>query len=137
MFIALAIYACSEKSDETKAAAEQSVVSGTARAPSVIDSAVATFNPTRGDFDEDRAEDVARDYLSDEAYQVTVGSAACTDDCSGHEAGWRWAAEGNSCGSGESESFDAGCAAFEEAVEERVAEAKQRYDDGDDTFAGA
>ena len=132
----LGIYSCSHKSPEAKASAEQAVVAGDAPAPSGLDSVAAAVNPVRGDFNEDRAGEAARDYLSGETYEGAVGSADCTDDCSGHEAGWQWAKDGNDCGNGDSDSFNAGCQAYADAAEERVKEARTRYSDGDDAFAG-
>jgi len=49
-------------------------------------------------------------------YRDAEGSGACTQDCSGHEAGWRWAQvhhinDPDRCG-GNSESFIEGCRAF-------------------------
>ena len=130
------IYYCSKASPEEKAAKEQAVISGEAPNPGGLSGVVSRMNPTRKEFNEDRAVDAAHDFLSAESYVSTNGSASCTDDCSGHEAGWQWAKDGNSCGSGESTSFDEGCAAYETAVEERVQEARNRYNNGDDTFAG-
>ena len=52
------------------------------------------------------------------SYRESRGTAACKSDCSGHEAGWRWAAahglsDENRCG-GNNESFREGCRAFVE-----------------------
>lgn len=132
----IAIYSCSHKSPEERSTAEQAAISGETPAPSGISGAVSAANPLRGDFNEDRATDAANGSLSGETYEGVVGSSDCTDDCSGHEAGWRWAAEGNDCGGGGSESFDDGCRAFQTAVEDRVEEARSRYASGEDTFAG-
>ena len=50
------------------------------------------------------------------SYRDAHGSSACTQDCSGHEAGWRWArshhvTDPDRCG-GNSESFREGCLAY-------------------------
>lgn len=132
--IAFAIYSCSGKSSEKKEAAQQAVIAGDAPAPTTVDSLMATTTPVRSEFDEDRAEEAAQSYLSGETYESSQGSGDCTDDCSGHDAGWQWAKDGNDCGSGDSESFDAGCRAYEHAVSERVDDARQRYTDGERTF---
>ena len=128
-------YYSSSNADE-KAVREQAVISGEAAKPGMFDSAIGSVNPIRPDFSEDRAQDAAQVYVSTLTYESAVGGAQCDGDCSGHEAGWQWAKDGNSCGSGDSPSFDEGCEAYESAVEERVDEARSRYNDGDDTFAG-
>ena len=137
VIIVLAYFAWTHiHSPEKKAQAEAAAVSGEAATPSPIDSTLAKMNPVRGEFNEDRAEDAARDSISGDTYEAVVGSGDCTDDCSGHEAGWQWAKEGNTCGGGDSESFDAGCQAFESEIDDRVQNARHQYDEGDDTFAG-
>ena len=50
------------------------------------------------------------------SYRDAHGSSGCTEDCSGHEAGWRWArrhhvTDPDRCG-GNSESFKEGCRAY-------------------------
>jgi|GEM_PF-4538724 len=50
-----------------------------------------------------------------------VGGYDCSDDCSGHLAGWRWAAEQrvteeHQCGGSRSESFSEGCHLYLEAI---------------------
>ncbi|WP_156340512.1 hypothetical protein [Sphingomonas sp. Leaf17] len=132
--IAAAIYSCSSPSPEAQDAETQATITGDAPAPTSYDAIVAEANPIRSDFDDDRAKQAAQSYLSDETYEGAQGSGDCTDDCSGHDAGWQWAKDGNSRGSGDSASFDAGCRAFEEAADERVEDARQRYADGESTF---
>ncbi|MFN5758735.1 MAG: hypothetical protein ACK440_03970 [Sphingomonadaceae bacterium] len=58
--------------------------------------------------------------------QPTFGGYACTDDCSGHEAGYEWAQEQgisdpDDCG-GDSISFEEGCRSYAEEQEEEDAE---------------
>lgn len=65
--------------------------------------------------------------LAYSSYQTESYAYGCTDDCSGHEAGWQWAAENEisdpgDCG-GNSLSFEEGCMAFGEAVRERADQA--------------
>jgi len=53
---------------------------------------------------------------SETPYEDIHGSAACTEDCSGHEAGYKWAedhdvTDESECG-GDSESFIEGCEAY-------------------------
>lgn len=132
--IALGIYSCSNHRSENKVAEQQAVIAGDVPTPSTFDSVVATANPVRADFDEEQAREAAQTVLSGDTYEATQGSSDCTDDCGGHDAGWQWAKDGNDCGSGDSASFDAGCRAFQEATDERVEEARQRYSDGESTF---
>lgn len=54
------------------------------------------------------------------AHAQTFEGYECTDDCSGHEAGYEWAEENgvsseSDCG-GNSSSFEEGCAAFVESA---------------------
>lgn len=74
---------------------------------------------------EDERYDAAYENAQDEASDLTfedVGStAACTQDCSGHDAGFEWAkehgiADASECG-GTSDSFIEGCEAYADAVE--------------------
>ena len=81
----------------------------------------------REPFDEDAARDRAREEVRSEGY-----SGACTIDCSGHDAGFDWAADGNADGGlSSSQSFDEGQEAYERAVDERVEEVRQSYEDGE------
>jgi len=121
----------------TQAEAQAAAMSESGDPPTAFDGFASKVNLVRGDFNEDRAGEAARELLSGETYEATVGSGDCTDDCSGHEAGWRWAQEGNDCGGGESDSFDQGCEALAAQVEERVESARAAYEAGDDTFAGS
>lgn len=55
----------------------------------------------------------------------------CTEDCSGHEAGYEWAAENDitdpdDCG-GKSQSFMEGCEAYAEEHEEHEEQEEERY----------
>lgn len=83
----------------------------------------------REPFDEDAAREKAEEELASEGYDYRYG---CTDDCSGHEAGWRWRAENGYSTDGKSRSFSEGGEAFDYAVEERVEEMRSEYDDGYD-----
>lgn len=119
---------------EKKEAAQEAVMAGEAQAPGAIDGAIASVTPGR-EFDEDAATDAATDSLSGRTYEDVEGSAECTDDCGGHNAGWKWAQEqGNDCGNGESSSFDEGCQAYATAIERKVQEARDLFDKGDDAF---
>jgi hypothetical protein len=70
-------------------------------------------------------DEVASD-LAGSSYENEGAPYGCTQDCSGHEAGWAWAADNgvtdsSDCG-GRSQSFREGCIAFAEALETRTAE---------------
>lgn len=70
---------------------------------------------------EDNAADAAADAVSGTTYADQGEPYGCTDDCSGHEAGYAWAEENDvtdaSDCSGNSQSFIEGCAAFAEAYQ--------------------
>lgn len=68
----------------------------------------------------------ARDDLLGSSYVETRGTFDCTEDCSGHEAGFSWAQENEvtdpaDCG-GNSRSFREGCEAYAEELEALAAE---------------
>ncbi len=87
--------------------------------------------PPEAEFDEDAARDRAVDDLSFESYSSVGQPYGCTDDCSGHEAGFEWAKEnGVTDGScyGDSTSFTEGCQAYADAIEEKVDEYRTGYD---------
>lgn len=73
-------------------------------------------------------EDVIADVsanLADSTYEGESYAYGCTSDCSGHEAGWAYAAENGvtdaaECGGSTSQSFDEGCVAYAEELESRV-----------------
>lgn len=81
----------------------------------------------REPFDEDAARSAAEDELASEEYDYSYG---CTDDCSGHEAGWQWRAENGYTPNSWSQSFNEGAYAYEDAVEARVEEMRDEYDAG-------
>lgn len=121
LLLPLAACGVSDSSDEDRHIAEDS----------------RTLLHPKGKFDEVSARADAVADVSDQAFDDVGDSSTCTDDCSGHEAGFEWAKENDpedpeSCGGGESDSFDEGCTAFHEAVDERVSQMKQAYEDGED-----
>jgi Tfp pilus assembly protein PilV len=66
----------------------------------------------------------ARENLQGSTYQDNFGSAGCTSDCSGHDAGFDWAqnrglSDRSEC-SGNSNSFIEGCEAYFDQVESRT-----------------
>jgi hypothetical protein len=84
----------------------------------------------RQPFDEGAARDAAEQELALEGYDYSYG---CTDDCSGHDAGWQWRAENGYSTDGNSESFAEGGYAFDEALETRVDEMRDDYEAGLET----
>jgi hypothetical protein len=80
-------------------------------------------------FDEDAARERAEEEVRSDGY-----SGPCTQDCSGHDAGFEWAADGNpDYGVSRSPSFDEGQQAYEQAVEERVEDYRSAYENGEQT----
>lgn len=93
-----------------------------------VDAAIAATENARQVVYEERGADsdgTGADVVNVDAYSVADdGNYECTEDCSGHEAGFEWAQENDigdssDCG-GNSQSFIEGCEAF---VEERQEEA--------------
>lgn len=81
-------------------------------------------------------------YDNDYSYQeyedepITSDNWECTDDCSGHEAGYQWAedhgvTDSDDCG-GNSDSFIEGCEAY--ANEYQQEEYEESYDDYEDDY---
>lgn len=65
----------------------------------------------------------------------TFNGYRCTDDCSGHDAGYEWAEENDvvdpdDCG-GNSNSFIEGCEAYAEEIQEEYERQEQEYEDYD------
>lgn len=83
------------------------------------------FFPETSGISEDAATERAVDDLAYETYGTVGAPYGCTDDCGGHEAGFEWAKEnGVTDGScfGNSTSFNEGCQAYADAIEEKVSE---------------
>jgi len=94
-----------------------------------------SFYAEREEFDEDAAREAAEEELASESYDSIGSPYGCTIDCSGHEAGYAWAAEGNEdYGVSNSQSFDEGQQAYEDAVEDRVDEMRDEYDSGEEAY---
>jgi hypothetical protein len=90
---------------------------------------VSSYASDSGEERERIDEDEARERAADDvpySYSAAGSPYGCTEDCSGHEAGYRWAADNGvtdgSCYGGDSPSFDEGCRAYGEAIEERAEE---------------
>lgn len=67
--------------------------------------------------------------------QLEFHGYPCTEDCSGHEAGYEWAADKgiadpDDCG-GNSQSFIEGCQAYAEEQQEESADESEPAEEGD------
>lgn len=88
-----------------------------------------------GEQREDRRTDAredARGELDGLTYQDQHGSYACTDDCSGHDAGYQWAQDNEiedaeDCG-GNSASFIEGCEAYADDLTEQIEDSESDYE---------
>ena len=81
--------------------------------------ACSASKPT--DDDIDQAYETAGEQLSDASFEDVGDTSQCTEDCSGHDAGFEWAREqgvtdSSGC-SGDSQSFVEGCEAYASALE--------------------
>jgi hypothetical protein len=85
----------------------------------------------RDPFDEDAAREEAENDVALETYQGVGRPYGCTDDCSGHEAGFKWRRDRGYVPYGNSDSFREGAQAYEDEVESRVEEMREEYEDGD------
>lgn len=106
--IVLALLGCSDPQDETSAL---ETVPG-----NVMESASTSYSD-RGNLNNDEVAAGDDDGQANREPSSFMG-APCTDDCSGHEAGYQWAEENgiddpDDC-SGNSNSFVEGCKAFAE-----------------------
>lgn len=91
---------------------------------------------TKGLFDEDAARDDAAANLTGLTFQDVGDTTRCTEDCSGHNAGFKWAQDheiqnSSDCG-GNSQSFIEGCEEYGRKIEERVDEARNEAENGDE-----
>lgn len=84
----------------------------------------------RADFDDDAARDMAEEEIAGESYQSIGTPYGCTQDCSGHEAGFAWRRDNGYATQGKSNSFIEGGEAFDEAVDDRVDEMRSDYESG-------
>lgn len=88
----------------------------------VVALALAACGPSeRSDEDFDRASEGAAEVLSDASFEDVGDTSLCTQDCSGHAAGFEWARDHGvtdvaEC-SGDSQSFVEGCEAYAEALD--------------------
>ena len=83
------------------------------------------------EFDEDAANDRAVDELAYETYSTIGAPYGCTDDCSGHDAGFEWAKNNGvrdgSC-YGDGQSFVEGCQAYGEAIQDKVDQYRNEFE---------
>lgn len=129
----LLLAACSESSEEASNATVGDFSSNYAAGSG--DGWTETGEEDRLDFDENAARDAAEDEIASEDYLGVGSPYGCTEDCSGHEAGFRYRAENGFVGyGGDSESFREGGQAFEDAVEERVEEMREQYESGEEPY---
>lgn len=87
----------------------------------------------RADFDEDAARDAAEEEVASESYQSIGAPYGCTQNCSGHEAGFAWRQDNGYATPGNSNSFGEGGQAFDDAVEDRVEEIRSEYENGNES----
>lgn len=122
---AAALAVCLSACGQGKSEAAQDRGAATETSAQLAPGAIEDEKP---DFDEDQAREDAQAEVQSEGYQ-----GSCTDDCSGHNAGFEYAAQGHDDGGvGDSPSFDEGQQAYEEAVDEKVEEKRQAHDEGDE-----
>lgn len=131
--LGLLLAACSESSEDSSNATIGDLSSNYARGSGY--GWTETAEEDRQDFDEDAARDAAEDEIASEDYLGVGSPYGCTDDCAGHEAGFRYRAENGFVGYGsDSDSFRERGQAFEDAVEERVEEMREQYESGEDPY---
>lgn len=100
----------------------------------IVEGSSTVFN-SKGKFDEDSARADAIADVSTLSFEDAGDTSDCTQDCSGHSAGFEWAKE-NAAGdpsmcSGNSDSFVEGCEAFSQAVENHVNEMREEWEAGE------
>lgn len=81
------------------------------------ENSIDNFDDCQDQFGTGEAEDGCNDYVKDNyTGNETFFGYECTEDCSGHEAGYEWAAENNASDiydcNGNSQSFNEGCEAY-------------------------
>lgn len=131
--VGLAVYSCSGSDPDEPATEEVAYTAGVESGDQDSSDADEAEAPERAAFNEDAAREAAKEEVSDESYASIGRPYGCTIDCSGHDAGFAWAAQGHEDrGLSNSRSFDEGQEAYEEAVDERVDEMRNDYEAGAD-----
>lgn len=100
--------------------------------PSAVDATDASSGLSSAEASE-RASEAAATAVSGTTYADQGEPYGCTEDCSGHEAGYEWAQENeitdpDEC-DGNSESFIEGCRAYGEAYQQAKEEALEDAED--------
>jgi hypothetical protein len=142
--VALCLAGCGASSTEadryivegTSAEVDKYIIEGTGTETDqyIVEGTSEPYN-SKGEFDEEAAREDAISNLMSSSFEDVGNTSDCTDDCSGHSAGYEWAKE-NAAGqsslcSGNSNSFIEGCEAFSQAVESQVAELHEEWEAGD------
>ncbi|MBI4232581.1 hypothetical protein HY605_05085, partial [Candidatus Peregrinibacteria bacterium] len=103
---------------------------------------ISDFDECQSQFSTSTAEDGCNEYVKENysGYQ-TFYDSDCTEDCSGHEAGYEWAEENDiedehDC-DGNSESFNEGCRAFIEENTEYLNNNSNNYNPFEDRWESA
>lgn len=141
-FVALALSGCTSSEDgdlenddgfsSDSYAAEPGELSGATDVSYSQNSHSSPSDEERPDFDEDAAREAAEDDIGSDSYTGLGAPYGCTVDCSGHEAGFNWRRDNGYAASGNSQSFEEGGRAFDEAADERIEEMRDAYDSGEE-----
>lgn len=91
---------------------------------------------SNGEFDEESAKADAIANVSEMSFENVGDTGLCTDDCSGHEAGFEWTRDNDpenldGCSYEDGDSFYEGCTAFHEAVEDEVEDMRQQWEESE------
>jgi hypothetical protein len=94
---------------------------------------LASCSSERSDDAIDQAYDGAQEQLSNATFEDLGDTGDCTEDCSGHDAGFEWArdqgvTDTSEC-SGDSQSFVEGCETYASALEEAADEELESDDE--------
>jgi hypothetical protein len=97
---------------------------------SVVVGGGCTADSAADDYDDAIAR--AEYQFGDETFEDVGDTSECTEDCSGHEAGFDWARENglsdpSECG-GNSDSFIEGCEAYTTALQDAAADGGDDYE---------
>jgi hypothetical protein len=91
----------------------------------------------RRPFDEYAARKAAEREVARKGFMGSSSALGCSDDCSGHEAGFEYAQTwGAGIGGSDSRSFDEGRQAYVDEVDKAVERRRNSYDNGDDLADG-
>lgn len=120
--------------DVARSPSATTVDSGTSvSGASSTDSSPSEGVDERAPFDEAAARERAEEEVADDTYVDAGAVFGCRDDCSGHEAGWRYRADHGYAGANpDSPSFEEGGRAFDEAVDDRVEEMRRDHADAEE-----